>query len=402
MNTHAVAVLLTLTMLLGTGVAWAAPGTQPATQPAATQPSRPMPPHGMGGGMAMPPGHPPMGMGRTGPTTMPSTQPFTGTLTIQAIQGTRNGPVPVGDEVSVDLFTRTGVRNIAAKLNDQGKLVLDKLQFEGPSQARVTVQHAGVPYEGVSGLLHADQADQTVEVAVYETTSTPVNWQVPMLHVRVQPAGGGLQAMEVLVIHNPSDRTYISEPGSDGQRTSISLNVPPNATQVAADGMFDECCVKAEPGKLTSRQPLRPGNSQVRVGYAVPAKDGKARLELKAPAPVGILAVLLPEDAPQVQVEGLQGPEPFQQGQIRAKMYRTGNLEAGQTVSLAFGAGQGGAGTGGGGIGGPVAGHEALIMIAGGALVLIILAALAALKRKRRAAAAAASGEQTSRDKVQW
>ena len=410
MKIHAVTIVTTAMTLLACGPALAAPGTQPAEAPATrpagaspvTQPGRAMPPHGMGGGMgALPPGHPPMGMGRTGPATQPSTQPFTGTLTIKAIQGTRNGPAPAGDEVVIELFARTGMRNISAKLDPQGQTVLDKFQFEGPSQARVTVRHADVPYQAVTGLLHADQPNQSIEVVVYETTSKPVDWHVLMRHVMVQPTPDGLQAMEMFVIRNPSDRAYISEPGPDGQRTSISLTVPPHAAQVAASGMFDECCAKVEPGKLTSTQALVPGNTQVRMGYVVPAQNGKTTLELTAPAPVAVLSVFLPEKGPEVQTQGLQAGEPLKRGDSRMRTYRAGEMEPGQTVSLVIGPAAGGPGAGGG-IGGPVAGHEALIMIAAGALVLIALAGLAALRRKRRAAAAAAGDEDTKPDEVQW
>jgi len=360
-----------------------------------------MPPHGMGPTGAMPPGHPPMGMGRMRPTSQPSTRPFTGTLTVQAIQGTRDGPSPAGDEVAIELFTHAGVRNINVKLDGQAKAVLNDLDLQGPSQARVVVRHAGVPYPGISGLLHADQPAQTVEVVVYETSSTPPPWQVLMRHVMLQPTDQALQAMEVFVIHNPTDRAYIVRDDAGGPGTSITLPVPPNAEQVGADGMFDECCVKVEPGKLTSTQALLPGNTRVRMGYVVPAREGKARLELTAPAPVATLSVFLPEGAAVVESQGLQASEPFQRGDTRMQMYRGGNMEAGQTVSLVVSAAPGGSADGAGAGDGPVAGHEALIIVVVVALVLVLAAGTAAWKRKRRAAAADDQGGAKD-DEVKW
>ncbi len=165
--------------------------------------------------------------------------------------------------------------------------------------------------------------------------------------------------------------------------------------------MFDECCVKVEPGKLTSTQALLPGNTRVRMGYVVPAREGKARLELTAPAPVATLSVFLPEGAAVVESQGLQASEPFQRGDTRMQMYRGGNMEAGQTVSLVVSAAPGGSADGAGAGDGPAAGHEALIIVAVVVLALMLLTVAAAWKRKRRAAAADGPGGAKD-DEVKW
>ncbi|MDD4889303.1 MAG: hypothetical protein PHU85_05185 [Phycisphaerae bacterium] len=282
-----------------------------------------MPP--MGGGM--PPGHPPMGGSR--PTSMPAGHPpmgmpgmggmgsasqpdVKGSLIVRAVQGTKGGPVVVGEPVVVELY-RMGqaVGKFNGKLDDRGMAVFDALPVGMGAQALVTVTHAGVPFRNVSPPMDEEHPDQSAKLTLYETTDTPPAWRITMRHIMVAPGDNdGVYVKEILVLDNPSDRVWTGQANKAGERSTMvfALPVDPVKFDIAESLAFDRHSAKfdGKTGQLTVVQPLLPGKSQYQFGYLLASTKGKLSLTVTAPQATSQLMVSMPKElAEACKVKGM-------------------------------------------------------------------------------------------------
>ena len=275
-------------------------------------------------------------MAASAPASLPATGSGAGgSLAIRAIQGTKGGPAVTGDHVLVTLYSQgEPMREVDTHLDATGVLVLEDLPLVQPLQAEIAISHGGADYEEVSPVLDAAHPQQIVDVTVYETTDQAPAWEVRMRHVMVQPTPQGLQVMEMLAIHNPSDHAWLAPPDSEGVRASLRLPLPPGAREVELAGAFRPCCDRISDTEVTHIHPLAPGLSQFRLAYVVPAHEGKARLAIIAPALVRNQMLFLPEDAQDATVEGLASLGVLQMAQAHMQTFKGQDLPAGQRTML--------------------------------------------------------------------
>jgi hypothetical protein len=270
-------------------------------------------------------------------SSAPATQPAAGgTITVRAVQGTAGGPKVAGDEVVVELFQAGGkVRKIDARLDAEGQAVLADLPLAKPFQPRATVVHAGIPYQAVGKFADASHGRQEILVTVHETTDQAPAWSVRMRHVMVSPSPEGLAVMEVLAVQNPSDHAWLGPPDGGGSRTSIVLDLPPDIHGLRLDGAMDDGTTKVSAGRVASTMPLKPGLSQIRMGYVVPITAGRAKFDIVAPASVDNLMLLPPFSRPK-RAEGSRLPRRcvpsrrHSRRRVRRKGGQAPNLPAGR------------------------------------------------------------------------
>ena len=88
-------------------------------------------------------------------------------------------------------------------------------------------------------------------------------------------------------------------------------------------------------GKLVSSSPLLPGQSQFRVMYLLGGADGKARVEIDAPAPVGGMILIVPrQQAENATVEGLEKGEVFPGNGMPMQSFVGKGIAPGQKIVL--------------------------------------------------------------------
>jgi hypothetical protein len=277
----------------------------------------------------LPPGHPDIS-GHAPATSQPSA---IGTLTIRAIQRTHGGPPTSGDAVTIELFHRGQALNrIETHLDDTGTVVLDDVPVSYGVQPVVKVSHGGLEYQTLGQLMDREHPNLQMDVHVYATTEQPPAWRFPARHIMVHPDEHGLHVTEMLIVENPTDRTWRGTEDADGKRATFALPVTPGIAGVQLNSGFD--AAKMVDDKLINFGPLMPGRSQYQFGYVVPVTEGKAKITLGTTAEMGHLMVFLPDDGSAVSAHGLQelGVSTTDQGNMR--YYKAGPLSAGQQVSL--------------------------------------------------------------------
>jgi hypothetical protein len=343
----------------------------------------------------LPKGHPDISQMRRpvvpqGPALATSQPAMIGTLTVRAVQGTKDGPaIAAGTSVVVELYQEDKVLDKReGKLDDSGVAKFDTIPVGLVVQPLVRVNYNGVDYEAPAGVMDGTHPDQQVQVAVYESTDVQPAWQIRMQHIMLQPTTQGVQVMEMLAVENPTDRAWIGKAGADGKRTTTVFPLPAGATDVQLAGGFHECCVKTESDRIVNAMPLVPGSSQFRVVYTVPVKDGKAELALTTPAPVGHVMAFVPDDGSTVTAEGLEAGGVANMGNGKTRFYKAKDLAAGATIKLSLSgitasvdaptaeppSGSGGGGAASGQIAKLIAGAGGLVIFVVGGMLLLIKA----------------------------
>lgn len=238
-----------------------------------------------------------------------TTQPAStiATISIQVIQGTKDGPKITGGKATVELFRGGEPQVIEVNLDAHGVALLENLSLASPFDPRVTIEYAGTSYQAVGEPMTPTQSSQKIEVKVYETTDQRPELTIGMRHVMAIATPEGLRVRDVMVVNNPADRTWTGSPGADGKPSTMWVGLPAGVTDLTMEGGFHSCCARVIDGKLVSSSPLVPGQLQFHVMYLLPGTDGQAQMEINAPAPIGTMILMVPQSqANNVTVEGLE------------------------------------------------------------------------------------------------
>jgi hypothetical protein len=259
-----------------------------------------------------------------------------GSLAVRAVQGGPGGAAIGGLEVDVQLVHRGAVvHSTQARLDEHGVVVLEDLPVGMGVTPIVRVTYAGVTYQQPGTLMDASNRHQTVEVVCYELSSDEPSWRVAMRHVMIDAIPGGLRVAEIVVVENPASTTWLGRSSPGARPVTTAFRLPPGASNVSlGKGFHDWCCTTFADGTLSSHLPLMPQRTELHFGYLVPARDGAVSLEVRAPAPVDHMMVVIPEELETASVEGLAlgGTEPF--GDRAVRYYRAAGLPAGAASRL--------------------------------------------------------------------
>jgi hypothetical protein len=251
---------------------------------------------------------PPAGAGAT---TKPASSV---SISIQAVQGTKDGPKITSGKATVKLYRGQGIEPevLEANLDKNGAALLEKLSLARPFQPVVTIEHAGVPYQAVGEPMTPTTPSQKITVTVYEATDQRPDLKIQMRYVRADATAGGLHIADMMIVNNPTDRAWLGTAGPDGKRSAMWVALPAGVKDIEMDGEFHSCCARVEGGKVVSSAPLVPGQSQFGLAYLVPGDGGRAVATIDAPLPVRGMTVMVPEpQVDSIRVEGLEKSKTF-------------------------------------------------------------------------------------------
>jgi len=307
-------------------------GHPPIPQGGGLPPGHPPTAPGSGG---MPQGHPPIsGAGVSAPDPDAPPPDAKGTLIVQAVQGTSDGPVVKGDPVIVVLIHNDApVKRVEANLDGKGQVVLENLPVGGGVQPLVTVKHGEVNYWGVGERMHAGPPDHRVTVMVYESTEEPPPYVFQMRHLFVRRTEEGLYVKEMLAVDNRGDKTWIGRKGADGKRVTVELALAPNTGRLDFYGGLTAEGTDFVDTRVVNRLPVLPGTVQYQFGYVLPVTGGKATLDIACPADTSQLILAVPDDGTKVSAMGLEAGATMPLGPQKLRLYKAMNVKAGQKVS---------------------------------------------------------------------
>ena len=263
----------------------------------------------------------------------------TGTLALHVVQGTPGGPAVAGETVNLAIYSNGQlIDQTKAKLAKDATLSVNGLPVSAAVQPVVSIDHAGATYTVVGDPMDAQHQNQKLELKVYESTVAAPQWSVAMRHIITQPTKTGVDVTDMIAIHNPDNRAWIGIADKAGLKQTISLALPPGATDVKTGGDLPDNAATFADGKLAVHQAILPGDSKYEIQYTIPATKGAAKLLVTAPTDVQHVLVFVPKGPVNVTTDGLQALDPDELGPMGAKMraFMAIGLTAGQTITINF------------------------------------------------------------------
>lgn len=327
------------------------PATQPATQPSlpAGHPQVPGLPSGHPEVPKLPSGHPEVPKLPSGHPTVPTTpelpsghpavKPGTlaseGTVAVRVVQGTKDGKaIAEGMPVTLELFHRGSViRKFDAKLDKAGAVTVPKLPLMLPFQPVARVEYGGVSFTAVGQLMDPRHGEEKLEVTIYEVTDQQPAWKLQGWHVVAEPAPDGLRVTEMLAVENPSDRAWTGDVMADGSKLAFRMRIPPGVGQLEVGGL-DHANTFLKDGVLGTGSPMVPGVTSLRVSYTLPLAQGKANLNVTAPAEVKSMMLFVPDDGSTVEVKGMEVAPAMGEGREKMRVFKAADLKAGHQAQL--------------------------------------------------------------------
>ena len=165
----------------------------------------------------------------------------------------------------------------------------------------VSVEYDGVLYFG-SGITAPEQLDSLYVVQVYEAQEVPregVDLLMEQRAVFIEFGGDAWFATDLIVIHNESTRTLVSQEGG----VVWSYPLPPGATEpILGDGgdLLPDGVTFAD-GRVRVSGPLPPGGSGFMIRYRLESLS----MTIPAPGRTALFEVMVREPSPPLRVEGL-------------------------------------------------------------------------------------------------
>lgn len=297
--------------------------------------------HAAAGQIPQPPGGPPAAPQAGSPPEMDLEQAMStgpkGTLAVHAVQGTKGGPDVGSDEVEVVLVHRNQpFKQIKARLDDHGVAIFDDLPIALGIAPVVRVKHAGVLYQEVGDDLTATNTRGSVNVTVYEVTDEAPQWRITSRHLMAAHTGEDLDVVEMVIVDNPTDRTWLGAPAdASGRRATVVLSLPSGASEITLEsGFHGWCCTAFADTNLRIQMPLMPGRFTYRFSYHVPFSQSGADLLIKAPTQTDQVAFFVPDDGSKADLTQVQFAANDTVEGTKIRLFRGVNIAPGQAAGL--------------------------------------------------------------------
>ena len=251
-----------------------------------------------------------------------------GTETIRGsvVNGTAGAPIPNGLVVTL-LGVGQGhqmVVNQTATVGEDGHFSFAGVPADPNVTYVVSTEYAGVPY--LSAIPKSTDVGTTpVELKIYETTTSDAaikidsaNWLLGAVDVEKQQA----TVLEMLVINNDGDRTYVGDHRGDPGAAvpgvlprTLRLALPQGAGGFQAEVGLDPSSLLPVANGFVDTAPVLPGQHQIAYTFHIGYAEGVAEVQSDLPYPTTKLRFLAPDaglgfrsdrlgDGGTVQLEG--------------------------------------------------------------------------------------------------
>ncbi len=154
--------------------------------------------------------------------------------------------------------------------------------------------HQGVQYVSGKMVFPPGEDRITLDLPVYDTTSSDENISLPSLNVIIYPddEGASVNVTSLYVFENSGDTVFTGEQaGSD--TTTLVFPIPEEAENVAfSDGLNPEA-VERKGEKLYNKLPFLPGMKRVALGYSLPLSQIGGKVPIGFDYEVGDLAIFV-------------------------------------------------------------------------------------------------------------
>lgn len=261
-----------------------------------------------------------------------------GTITGQVAARTAGAP-PVGaTDVLLHSFAKESGDEIgaplAARSDGDGRFTYTGVDTGNDRGYVVTVQHAGITYSSDLVVFEAGATTATADVAVYEPTDTAQWIWLRQQHVIVtpDPRTGTLRVVEIAIVQNAGDRTFVGADDGAGVET-VRLPLPAQAYDVDMSAPLARSSAM-RPGQIVYTGPVPPGQTQLMLGYALTYGGGPYTFAKLLPLDTDALDVLVADVGLSARSPQLSDPTTVDAAGTKYVRLTGRGIAAGTVVSI--------------------------------------------------------------------
>ncbi|HEY43871.1 MAG TPA: hypothetical protein G4O11_07815 [Anaerolineae bacterium] len=267
------------------------------------------------------------------PATTSQGETALGTIRGRVINGTTSELVTAGIEVHlIGIDGQTFAFNEASATDALGEFFFGNLEIVPDRIFGVYVDYQGVQYFSEGQRFSNDEGLLDLPLIVYEASPDTTTVHVDRLHLIFDfTVGGSVEVMEVWVLSNQGNQTVAPSDGLEG----LEFILPSGFRELRFfNEMASERRFLLTDRGFYDRNPLRPiEGTELVFSFTLPYTR---RLEFAQPMsyPVSATVILMPENGPEVQANGLQDLGVGDIGGVRQRTYDLGPISAGDALVL--------------------------------------------------------------------
>ncbi len=173
----------------------------------------------------------------------------------------------------------------------------------------------------------------SVELTVYEATSSPENLRLNSWVVWVDRDPAGVAVQQDVEVENTGKTTFVGdEPVGEGKKAVLRLPLAEGARNFEYLGIFMECCAVQRAGTFVHTMPLTPGVNQGTVRYVTSSLN---RLVFPVTLPTRTFTLLVPADV-SVDAPSLKPAGRTQDRGVTYNTYAGQDLKPGTTLEVSL------------------------------------------------------------------
>lgn len=263
-----------------------------------------------------------------------------GTIKGQLVNKTKGGGTVAGQEVSLKtLRSNNEVSSSPTKTDTKGGFVFSDLNTESIYSYKITIKYQEADYESDVVKFAAGETSKSLELTVFDSTTSPADITVSQAHTVVLAGKGELEVVEYFVFSNRGDKTYVGfKDLGDGRKETLKFSLPRGATELQYGQGLMECCVVPVDGGFVDTMAFIAGNtSEVVYSYKIKKPSDNYLLSQTLFSPVANYDLLVQDvDGSRVSSAQLTAQEPVQMGETRFTRLSARDLAAGTAISASL------------------------------------------------------------------
>ncbi len=241
-------------------------------------------------------------------------EPGSGIINGRVVNGTEGGSSVADQDITLKTYlSNNEAGSTTTKTDAKGHFVFDGLLTEPAYSYLVTLTFQQAEYDSEWLSFNEGEINKSVEVTVYDSTTSDEAIKVAVSHTVIYVGVGSLQVEEFLLFVNESDRTYIGskEVTAEGNRETLRFSVPKEATELKPVGGLMECCIVSSEEGFADTMPVLPGSKEVAYSYKVSYNSGAYILSQRLNYPTASFDLLVQGESIEVIGDQLTTEEPL-------------------------------------------------------------------------------------------
>ncbi len=254
-----------------------------------------------------------------------------GVLKGQVINATTGQPSGSMEVTLRIIENNTELEHLTTQADSAGNYTFEKLPTDHSVLYAVEGRYKDVTYfSDQPGLFTPDSTETTLDLKVYETTSSPEALSVSQLHYLMTFTPEAVSVVQVFILSNAGNKTYI---GNQGQTLSFSL--PANAQNVMFENDPSGQRFKELDDGYADTDPVTPGegSSSIVAVYDL-AYDDTLTINVPLPADVALANVLMQDQGAKLSGEQLEFVETGDFQGTSFSVYSAADLKKVQSLTL--------------------------------------------------------------------